>query len=30
MRVIVWNTDEVVCEDDDLFSGEKTSGIYFI
>jgi len=28
MRVIVWNTDEVVCEDDDFFSGEKMSDIY--
>ena len=21
MRVIIWNTDEVICEDDDVFTG---------
>jgi hypothetical protein len=26
--VIIWNTDEVVLEDDAFFSGEKMSDIY--
>lgn len=28
MRVIVWNTDDVVLEDDAFFTGEKMSDIY--
>ncbi|CBY31901.1 unnamed protein product [Oikopleura dioica] len=28
LRVIIWNTDEVICEDDDVFTGEKMSDIY--
>ena len=28
LRVIIWNTDEVVLEDDALFTGEKMSDIY--
>ncbi|XP_067328092.1 otoferlin isoform X4 [Anolis sagrei] len=28
LRVIVWNTDEVVLEDDDYFTGEKSSDIF--
>ena len=28
LRVIVWNTDEVVLEDDAFFTGEKMSDIY--
>ena len=28
LRVIIWNTDEVVLEDDSFFSGEKMSDIY--
>ena len=24
MRVIIWNTDEVICEDDDVFTGLST------
>ena len=28
LRVIVWNTDEVVLEDDAFFSGDKMSDIY--
>uniref|UniRef100_A0A673HGI5 Otoferlin-like n=1 Tax=Sinocyclocheilus rhinocerous TaxID=307959 RepID=A0A673HGI5_9TELE len=28
LRVIVWNTDEVVLEDDDIFTGEKSSDIF--
>ena len=28
LRVIIWNTDEVVCEDDDIITGEKMSDIY--
>lgn len=28
LRVIIWNTDEVVLEDDDFFSGEKASDIF--
>lgn len=28
MRVIIWNTDDVVLEDDAFFSGEKMSDIY--
>ncbi|VVD00185.1 unnamed protein product [Leptidea sinapis] len=28
LRVIIWNTDEVVLEDDEFFSGEKMSDIY--
>lgn len=28
MRVIIWNTDEVVLEDDAFFTGEKMSDIY--
>ncbi|KAJ3613666.1 hypothetical protein NHX12_019912 [Muraenolepis orangiensis] len=27
-KVIVWNTDEVVLEDDDIFTGEKSSDIF--
>lgn len=26
--MIVWNTDEVVLEDDDIFTGEKSSDIF--
>ena len=22
LRVIIWNTDEVICEDDDVFTGK--------
>lgn len=28
MRVIIWNTEDVVLEDDSLVTGEKTSDIY--
>jgi len=28
LRVIIWNTDDVICEDDDFFTGEKMSDIY--
>ncbi|KAL2098893.1 hypothetical protein ACEWY4_005373 [Coilia grayii] len=28
LRVIIWNTDEVVLEDDDIFTGEKSSDIF--
>ncbi|XP_013379026.1 otoferlin isoform X3 [Lingula anatina] len=28
LRCIIWNTDEVVMEDDDFFTGEKMSDIY--
>uniref|UniRef100_A0A8C0J8A6 Otoferlin n=1 Tax=Chelonoidis abingdonii TaxID=106734 RepID=A0A8C0J8A6_CHEAB len=28
LRVIVWNTDEVILEDDDFFTGEKSSDIF--
>lgn len=28
LRVIIWNTDEVVLEDDAFFSGDKMSDIY--
>ena len=28
LRVIVWNTDDVVLEDDAFFTGEKMSDIY--
>lgn len=28
MRVIIWNTDDVVLEDDEFFTGEKMSDIY--
>lgn len=28
LRVIIWNTDEVVLEDDAFFTGEKMSDIY--
>ncbi|XP_060773958.1 otoferlin isoform X1 [Neoarius graeffei] len=28
LRVIIWNTDEVILEDDDYFTGEKSSDIY--
>ncbi|XP_007476010.1 otoferlin isoform X1 [Monodelphis domestica] len=28
LRVVVWNTDEVVLEDDDFFTGEKSSDIF--
>ncbi|XP_075782088.1 otoferlin isoform X2 [Pelodiscus sinensis] len=28
LRVIVWNTDEVTLEDDDFFTGEKSSDIF--
>ena len=24
LRVIIWNTDEVICEDDDVFTGKHT------
>ena len=23
LRVIIWNTDEVICEDDDVFTGKN-------
>ena len=25
LRVIIWNTDEVICEDDDVFTGKVSS-----
>ncbi|XP_062857468.1 otoferlin isoform X2 [Trichomycterus rosablanca] len=28
LRVIIWNTDDVILEDDDYFTGEKSSDIY--
>lgn len=28
LRIVIWNTDEVVLEDDAFFSGEKMSDIY--
>ena len=28
LRVVIWNTDEVVLEDDAFFSGDKMSDIY--
>ncbi|XP_072134947.1 otoferlin [Mobula birostris] len=28
LRLIVWNTDEVILEDDDYFTGEKSSDIF--
>ncbi|XP_055088362.1 LOW QUALITY PROTEIN: otoferlin [Periophthalmus magnuspinnatus] len=28
LRVIIWNTDEVILEDDDFFTGEKSSDIF--
>uniref|UniRef100_A0A8C7D4M8 Otoferlin n=1 Tax=Oncorhynchus kisutch TaxID=8019 RepID=A0A8C7D4M8_ONCKI len=28
LRVIIWNTDEVILEDDDIFTGEKSSDIF--
>lgn len=28
LRLIIWNTDEVVLEDDDIFTGEKSSDIF--
>ncbi|XP_068610034.1 otoferlin [Brachionichthys hirsutus] len=28
LRVIMWNTDEVILEDDDYFTGEKSSDIF--
>ncbi|XP_078483992.1 otoferlin isoform X2 [Ciona intestinalis] len=28
LRVIIWNTDEVLLQDDDFFTGEKASDIY--
>uniref|UniRef100_H2Z080 C2 domain-containing protein n=1 Tax=Ciona savignyi TaxID=51511 RepID=H2Z080_CIOSA len=28
LRVIIWNTEDVICEDDDFFTGEKMSDIY--
>ncbi|XP_069089788.1 otoferlin isoform X6 [Pleurodeles waltl] len=28
LRVIIWNTDEVILEDDDYFTGEKSSDIF--
>ena len=28
MRVIIWNTDEVICEDDDVFTGILTQKNY--
>ncbi|KAK7907658.1 hypothetical protein WMY93_016270 [Mugilogobius chulae] len=28
LRVIIWNTDEVTLEDDDFFTGEKSSDIF--
>ena len=30
LRVIIWNTDEVICEDEDVFTGEMMSDIYFL
>uniref|UniRef100_A0A3Q3K7P7 C2 domain-containing protein n=1 Tax=Monopterus albus TaxID=43700 RepID=A0A3Q3K7P7_MONAL len=30
LRVIIWNTDEVVLEDDDIFTGEKSSDIFWL
>ena len=27
LRIIIWNTDEVICEDDDVFTGNKRSQI---
>lgn len=28
LRIIIWNTDDVILEDDAFFSGEKMSDIY--
>lgn len=28
LRVVIWNTDDVVLEEDDFFVGEKMSDIY--
>lgn len=28
LRIVIWNTDEVVLEDDAFFTGEKMSDIY--
>lgn len=28
LRIIIWNTDDVVLEDDAFFTGEKMSDIY--
>ncbi|XP_028294956.1 otoferlin isoform X4 [Gouania willdenowi] len=28
LRVVIWNTDEVILEDDDYFTGEKSSDIF--
>uniref|UniRef100_A0A3P8YY06 Otoferlin n=1 Tax=Esox lucius TaxID=8010 RepID=A0A3P8YY06_ESOLU len=28
LRVIIWSTDEVILEDDDIFTGEKSSDIF--
>ena len=28
LRVIIWNTEDVVLEDDSFFTGEKMSDIY--
>ncbi|CAL9692716.1 unnamed protein product [Knipowitschia caucasica] len=28
LRVIIWNTDEVILEDDDFFTGDKSSDIF--
>ena len=28
LRVVIWNTDDVVLEDDAFFTGEKMSDIY--
>ena len=28
LRVTIWNTDEVILEEDDFFTGEKSSDIY--
>jgi len=28
LRIVIWNTDDVVLEDDAFFTGEKMSDIY--
>lgn len=28
LRVTIWNTDDVILEEDDFFTGEKSSDIY--
>jgi len=28
LRVIIWNTDSVILQDDNFFTGEKSSDIY--